>query len=346
MPRKKKEPKPDVPKPPPKKRGRKPKKKDPADNVPKIPKKRGRKPKGGKIIKKENLSASSNKNIQHNIILHLKCPLNPEDSNSSMINPTDYNPIVNTVSAYNMPSNGKLSNLNYQDFKSDNIQVKVNNENIKQKKEWITETKEEEKNNDTDTEISLKEIWLKLEILKKKLRTNNVSDRKSACFWCTCNFDNPSIHIPMKYENECYEVYGCFCSPECAVAYLKKETIDTSTLWERYSLLNNIYSKIYDYKKNIKPSPSPYFTLDKYYGNLTIQEYRKLLNNDRLLLVVDKPMTKILPELYEENNEIPAIYSNLLNKNIDNKNKDYRLKRKATNASKNQIFSSNFKFGQ
>ena len=46
-------------------------------------------------------------------------------------------------------------------------------------------------------------------LLKKKLRTNNVSDRKSACFWCTCNFDNPSIHIPMKYENECYEVYGC-----------------------------------------------------------------------------------------------------------------------------------------
>ena len=57
MPRKKKEPKPDVPKPPPKKRGRKPKKKDPADNVPKIPKKRGRKPKGGKIIKKECMYA-------------------------------------------------------------------------------------------------------------------------------------------------------------------------------------------------------------------------------------------------------------------------------------------------
>ena len=344
MPRKKKEPKPKAPPPPPKKRGRKPKKKAPADSEPKIPKKRGRKPKGGKIIKKEDLSAASHKNIKHNIILHLKCPLTPEDSNGSIINPTDYNPIVNTVSAYNMPSNDQLSYLNYQDFKSDNIQMPTNGENIKQKKEWITETKEEEKNKDADSEINLKDIWVKLEILKKKLRTNNVSDRKSACFWCTCNFDNPSTHIPMKYENGSYDVYGCFCSPECAVAYLKKETIDTSTLWERYSLLNNIYSKIYDYKKNIKPAPSPYFTLDKYYGNLSIQEYRKLLNNDRLLLIVDKPMTKILPELYEENNEIPAIYSNLLNKNIDNKNKDYRLKRTSSNASKHQIFSSNFKF--
>ena len=53
MPRKKKE-KADVPKPPPKKRGRKPKAKKPEDDVPKVKKKRGRKPKGGKIIKKFN----------------------------------------------------------------------------------------------------------------------------------------------------------------------------------------------------------------------------------------------------------------------------------------------------
>ena len=97
-------------------------------------------------------------------------------------------------------------------------------------------------------------------------------------------------------------------------------------------------------KKNIKPSPCPFHTLDKYYGNLSIQEYRKLLNNDRLLLVVNKPMTKILPELYEENNEIPMVYSNLLNKNIETKNKDYRLKRKTNNITKTQLLSSNFQF--
>ena len=44
--------------------------------------------------------------------------------------------------------------------------------------------------------------------------------------------------------------------------YLKKENIDKSTLWERYCLLNNIYGKIYGYSKNIKPAPSPYYTLD------------------------------------------------------------------------------------
>ena len=61
--------------------------------------------------------------------------------------------------------------------------------------------------------------------------------------------------------------------------------------------------KLYNYDKNIKPAPNPYYTLDKFYGNLNIQEYRKLLNNDRLLFIVDKPMTRILPELHDDNED-------------------------------------------
>ena len=139
------------------------------------------------------------------------------------------------------------------------------------------------------------------------------------------------------------EVYGCFCSPECALSYLKNESIDTSTMWARYSLLNNIYCKIYNYEKNIKPAPSPFYTLDKFYGNLSIQEYRKLLNNDRLIMVVDKPLTKILPEIYEENNEVPNIMNNLIHKNVNKnvKNK-YKLKSKKEVKNKMTILKNNF----
>ena len=98
-------------------------------------------------------------------------------------------------------------------------------------------------------------------------------------------------------------MYGCFCSPECAVSYLMNENIDTSIKFERYHLLNHIYGKIYNYKKSIKPAPSPHYMLEKFYGNLTIQEYRKLLQNERLILVVEKPLTRVLPELHEDNNE-------------------------------------------
>lgn len=186
----------------------------------------------------------------------------------------------------------------------------------------------------------MKEIWEKLRILKLKLHLNEVSDKNSNCFWCTCAFDNPSIYIPKQERNNIIEVYGCFCSPECAVAFLKNEPIDCSILWERYALLNNIYGKIYNYDINIKPAPNPYYTLDKYYGNLTIQEYRKLLSKDRLFLVVNKPLTKILPELYEENNEMPTIFNNIL---TDTSNgKKYRLKSGKTNNTKMSILSNNF----
>ena len=121
------------------------------------------------------------------------------------------------------------------------------------------------------------------------------------------------------------------------------ERIDSSVLWERYSLLNNIYGKILKYKKNIKPAPNPFYTLEKYYGNLTIEEYRKLLKIDNLLLVVDKPLTKILPEVHEDNNDIPKIYSNLLDENNEI-NFVYRLKSKKKNSNKKKLMKDNFNF--
>ena len=108
-------------------------------------------------------------------------------------------------------------------------------------------------------------------------------------------------------------------------------------------MINNIYGTIYNYKKNIKPAPDPYYTLDKYYGNLDIKEYRKLLQNQTLLLVVDKPMTKITPEIYEDNNEIPDVFSNLLNENKTNKSENtYRLKRKVSHFTKNNAANTIF----
>jgi len=302
---------------PPKKRGRKPKKNKPVDVPKKQPKKRGRKPKGGKIIAKVNEKINPDELKKPNIILQLKC----SSKDLSTENVTNCDPIK----SYEI-SNTKQTPINYEQYN-----------NITYAKPPDTDECEE----DEDTDI--KEIWEKLRILKHKLHLNEVSDKRSHCFWCTCPFDNPPVHIPKQERNGIIEVYGCFCSPECAVAHLKVEPIDCSVLWERYALLNNIYTKIYDYEKNIKPAPNPFYTLDKYYGNLTIQEYRKLLSKDRLLLVVDKPLTKILPELYEENNELPNIFEDILSNNA-NKQTQYRLKRKHVRTSKLSSLTNNFGF--
>ena len=40
--------------------------------------------------------------------------------------------------------------------------------------------------------------------------------------------------------------------------------------------MNNIYGKAFNYEKNIKPAPNPHYMLERYCGNLSIQEYRSL----------------------------------------------------------------------
>ena len=106
-------------------------------------------------------------------------------------------------------------------------------------------------------------------------------------------------------DNEHTKVYGTFCCPECAVAYLFNENIDTSTKWERYALINKLYKNIYNYETNIKSAPDPRYLLNKYFGNLTINEYRNLnANKHKQHIIINKPMTVITPEICETNNEI------------------------------------------
>ena len=157
--------------------------------------------------------------------------------------------------------------------------------------------------NHNNNDNEMKVISSKLKELTTNLHLNNISYKKSACFWCTHDFDNPPIFIPKHEINGVYHCYGCFCSPECATAFLFKEHIDTATRFERYHLINHIYCKIYGYTKNVKPAPDPFYLLNKYYGNLTIQEYRQLLKNERLLIIVDKPLSRTLPELHEDNDD-------------------------------------------
>jgi hypothetical protein len=115
------------------------------------------------------------------------------------------------------------------------------------------------------------------------------------------------------------------------------ENIDTATKFERYQLLNYIYKSLYNYTNNIKPAPNPYYMLDKFYGNLTIQEYRSLFQTDRLFLIVDKPLTKMMPEMVEDNDEF------ILNKKLIPSG-NYQIKRGSTkkNENKKDILTEHF----
>ena len=275
-------------------------------------KKRGRKPKGGKII--QNIVPVTNiKENKPNIILHLKCSIKDLQNNviENNINGYDLSSSYKKDFLYEIISNNDITN-NYENTCNS---LKPQNTEIINVDYCENDNYLSNKNND------LKDLWKKLKNLQHSLHLNNISDKKSACFWCTYEFDNPPIYIPKHYIKDSYHVYGCFCSPECATSYLMEENIDSSTKFERYHLLNHIYSKIYNYTKNIKPAPKPFYILEKFYGNLNIQEYRSLLKNERLFLIVDKPLTRILPELHEDNDDF------IINNKIIPSN-TYQIKRK------------------
>jgi hypothetical protein len=294
-------------------------------------KKRGRKPKGGKIIQ-QIVHLNNNKDSKPNIILHLKCSLKDLQTNtllSSNVESFNFSECKGDLS-YEIINSSDISFVknSYLDISSENINNnKLYNDEINN---YDDDDEETSFNKDSET----KEIWKKLKQLEHNLHINNISDKKSACFWCTYEFDNPPVYIPKHIIKKSYQVYGCFCSPECSTAYLMEENIDSSTKFERYHLINHIYSQIYDYKKNIKPAPNPYYMLEKYYGNLNIQEYRSLLRNDRLFLIVDKPLTRILPELHEDNDDF------IINNKIIPSN-TYQIKKKLQRKTQSQTQSQN-----
>ena len=315
-------------------------------------KKRGRKPKGGKIIQ-QVVPVNNNKETKPNVILHLKCSVKDLQSNMSLstniesfnfsskndlnyeiINSNQNNNINNNVNqSNNYSSNYSCTNLNNNnDNYSNNNNINDDNDVDMYDEEYYSKNKEND----------IRDVWKKLKVLQHNLHINNISNKKSACFWCTYDFDNPPIYIPKHFIKGSYHVYGCFCTPECATAHLMDENIDSSSKFERYHLINNIYSKIYDYKKNIKPAPNPFYLLDKYYGNLSIREYRSLLRNERLFLVVDKPLTRILPELHEDNDDF-IINNKIIPANTLLIKKKLQKKQQLT---KNNILSEKFGLAQ
>lgn len=108
----------------------------------------------------------------------------------------------------------------------------------------------------------------------------------TACFWCSHAFNNQPCIIPETEKNTIYKVYGNFCCPECAVAYLLKEQIDPHVRWERLSLLNRIYDV--DGNTKIYPAP-PRESLQLFGGPLSIESYRATIFGKKVRVDLHMP---------------------------------------------------------
>jgi hypothetical protein len=281
---------------------------EPTEAVVTANKKRGRKPKGGKVIQHITNDSSAIHDAP-NIILHLKCGASDISSNDL----TDTHKPGDVVSFNAMDPKGSDFNDSYQlqmntvvahDTAATPNDALIGNNAYN----YLNDNgSDNDDDRDDDGNHSTKDILKKLTHLKTSFHRSDVfqaigaAPRRSCCFWDTCEFDTPPVYLPKSLSsNGGYVVYACFCSPECALAYLMNERIDTSVKFERCQMLNAMHGKV---NVSIKPAPNPQYILSKFYGNLSIQEYRKLFKGEQIVYVVNKPLTHILPEIYEENND-------------------------------------------
>tara|TARA_A100001015_G_C14807542_1_gene639509 strand:- start:272 stop:883 length:612 start_codon:yes stop_codon:yes gene_type:complete len=140
-------------------------------------------------------------------------------------------------------------------------------------------------------------------------KTTNV-----VCWWDEHTFTNNRWGIPTKYVNNKFHVYGCFCSPNCAAAYLFNNYKDTDDIWNKYSLLNFMYNSVYNSNISIRLAPSK-LLLKKYGGNLSITDYRKSFNNKYNNYYINIP-NQIVCDVNIEN----------INNDDNNNNKDNELR--------------------
>ena len=259
-----------------------------------------------------------------NVILHLKCKINELYEYQKILKKFEKNELVYEPI---LPNNNfvpydEIVEHSYSSYiDNDNNTPHIEN-NIKPHIDNNIESQDENKcENKKDIEqYNINNVCLKLKDLKVHLYKNLSINKKSSCFWCSYEYNSPLCYIPKHIINDVIYGYGSFCSPQCAVAYLIKENLDDTTRYERYYLLNYLYGN----GNCIKPSPNPYYTLDKYYGNLSIDEYRKLINSNHLYVTVDKPMTRIFPEIHEENEEL--LLGGKETKVLNNNSRIYKVK--------------------
>jgi hypothetical protein len=150
------------------------------------------------------------------------------------------------------------------------------------------------------------------------------------CWWCCHQFNNTPCCLPEYYKKDKFYVSGCFCSFNCTASYNFSKNDDN--MWERFSLLNLMYKKLYN-KKFVKISLAPpRETLKIFGGYLSIEEFREnLLKNDKTYNVIKPPLISIIPKIEENiSNTVKNIKNNypLINENILNKTQNtLKLKR-------------------
>ena len=170
------------------------------------------------------------------------------------------------------------------------------------------------------------------------------------CYWCCNQFANAPFGIPLKYNSDHarFDVFGCFCSLECAAAYNFASRESQDEICERYSLINMLARQI-GYKNNIKSAP-PRLALTMFGGYLSIEAFRNFCLTGKIININFPPMMTLTQQI-EEINECEIVNDKMWipvdNDRINRYKEKLCLKRtKPINSHENTLdHTMNLKFG-
>ena len=128
------------------------------------------------------------------------------------------------------------------------------------------------------------------------------------CWWCVHPFTNSPFGLPIKFDNNTYQIQGCFCSLNCAKAYNVKE--NNYRMSEVNSLIEDFRRDIFGVNSYPVTMAPPRQTLKVFGGYLTIEEFRKeflCLNKNTIML---SPTVAPVRNFFEEEYHDKIIRSN------------------------------------
>jgi hypothetical protein len=263
-----------------------------------------------KVAKQNILSVHELENLQETSSIILRLPLyNNESSETSQKNQFTMKDESDLESEHR---EDEISDKYSDDNKVNNFSVYLTDESddkpnlkkeIKKKNVLIKQLQDEIHTRSEQYVESTSSLKLNMKLFNTKIvGTDNSAQiaekTKIACWWCTYNFDTPPCFIPEKYRNDKYYVFGCFCSYNCALAYILKD--DEYKIDTRKSLVKKLYSELYNTTTCLSASPSRE-VLQKFGGPLTIEEYRdqKNLESKNYKLVLE-PIQCYFEESYKD----------------------------------------------
>ena len=312
-----------------KKRGRKPKSQTNLGENEKVPeqepkpkKKRGRKPKQVFIMDQSDLKIDTDEQV----ILHLPISSKEKQSDNQVAPlPFDGNDNLYSLPAGLSQSQGGLiegdENNNHLFLNISKIVQPNPQEDVNEILEELNKQRQQEINysNTNNDKIS----YVFLDYLEHNFKQKWPSSTRISCLWCCEEFDNEPYGIPMSKLGDTFLMFGNFCCPQCAAAYIFDENDNTNELWERYSLLNFLYGSPGE-KINVA---LPRLALKKFGGPFTLDEWKKKSKCKTYRLIMP-PMVSIIPTLEEitidsDNSFFQGINSEFINKASN----DLRLKR-------------------